>query len=294
MSISRSPPFPSGDISATNVAIADNGTLSIGSQTSAFKAILSAPASMTEDITLTFPLAQGTPGQVLSTFDEFGLLNWSDPGVSQATVTTELSQLNGKAIAQLIGFSNVTLSGTQTIDGVSTSGASIVCLSGQTDPTENGLWSVDDFLPWTRPLGWSDGIGRVPGSIVSVSAAAGGVTYSDTLWFGTGDGSTTASYKQILFPLSQYVTPATGATVTVAINQSTTLFINPAGTIAALTINFPSSPANLTRVQLGTSQTITGLTLGNGTFLGALTTLAAGGFATYIYSSGASKWFRMG
>lgn len=249
---------------------------------------------MVADVELTLPGIYGSAGQLLSSADGVGTLTWSDPGVTQATVTTELSQLSGKAIAGLIGFSNVTLSGVQTIDGASTTNASIVCLSGQTDPTENGLWAVDDFTPWTRPLAWSDGIARVPGSIVSVSSGAGGVTYSDTLWLGTGDGSTTASYKQILFPLSQYVTPATGATITVGINQSTTLFINPAGTIATLTINFPSSPANLTRVQLGTSQTITGLTLGNGTFIGALTTLAAGGFATYIYSSGASKWFRMG
>lgn len=103
-----------------------------------------------------------------------------------------------------------------------------------------------------------------------------------------------ASSMSSTIPVKQYATPATAGTVTVAANGNTVLFLNPAGTIATLTVNLPSTPSDLDRVTLGTSQIVTSLTLGNGTIIGAITTLALGAFATYIYSSDTSSWFRMG
>lgn len=95
-----------------------------------------------------------------------------------------------------------------------------------------------------------------------------------------------------LVPQTQYVTPATGATVTVNSNGHVMLFVNPAGTLATLTITLPSSPTDGDRVTLGSSQIVTGLTMNGGTVIGALSTMAVATFATYTYSSNSSNWFR--
>lgn len=95
-------------------------------------------------------------------------------------------------------------------------------------------------------------------------------------------------------PVLQYATPTTGQTVTVGANKYTRLLINPAGTLLALTVALPGSPANGDIVQLGASQIVTGLTISGGTVIGALTSLAVASFATYCFSFTASKWFRIG
>lgn len=192
----------SGAISGASVAVADNGTLSIGSQSSAFSSILAAPGTLAANVTLTLPATTGDLGQVMQDTDGNGTLGWRDAGVSQAAVNSSLSVLNAKQVADLAGVANVALTGIQTLDGASTSGASIVLLTAQTDPTENGLWSVNDFGAWTRPPGWLGGVTTIPGSVISISEQGGGVSYSDTLWFGTGDGSSTSGYQRVAVALT--------------------------------------------------------------------------------------------
>lgn len=192
-----------GDITPTNVAIADDGVLSIGSQGSAFSSSIAAPGALAADVTITLPETDGGLNQVLYNTDGAGALGWTDAGVSLAAVNNLISGLNAKQVADLIGVSNVALTGIQTLDGASTSGASIVLLAGQTDQTERGMWSVNDFGPWNRPSGWSTNpMQAVPGSLISISSNSGGVSYSNTLWFGEGDASGTASFQQIPVALS--------------------------------------------------------------------------------------------
>lgn len=90
---------------------------------------------------------------------------------------------------------------------------------------------------------------------------------------------------------AQYETPTTGSTVTFGAG-SEVMTINPAGALLALTIAFPASPVNGETRSFNSTQAVTTLTLSGGTFIGGLTTLSLGGFATYIYSSGDSKWHR--
>lgn len=284
----------SGAISGASLAIADDGLISIGSQNSAFKSVMAAPGGMAADVTVTLPATQGSINQVLYSTDGLGALGWAPPGVSQNTLNGSIVVLNGKQVADLFGTSNVALTGVQTVDGVATSSAQIVCLGGQTDQTENGLWSVNDFGAWTRPANWADGIAPVPGALISITSGSGGVGYSNSLWLGSGDSSSTAAFYRVTYPTKQYATPATAATINVGANAHTVLFVNPAGTIATLTINLPSNPVDLNRVEIGSSQIVTSLTIGNGTVVGTLTTIAAGGFATFVYSSNTSSWFRMG
>lgn len=95
-------------------------------------------------------------------------------------------------------------------------------------------------------------------------------------------------------PLVQYAAPVAAATVTVGSNGYVRLLLNPAGTLATLTVALPGSPANGDVVEIGCSQVVTLLTISGGTVIGALTSLAVGGFASYCYSSTASTWFRIG
>jgi hypothetical protein len=95
-------------------------------------------------------------------------------------------------------------------------------------------------------------------------------------------------------PTVQYVTPASADTISVTASRNTIVLINPSGTIAALTVNLPSSPLTGDIVTLSSSQIVTVLTVGNGTLVGTLTTLTVGGFARFCYSSTANKWFRIG
>lgn len=103
--------------------------------------------------------------------------------------------------------------------------------------------------------------------------------------YGMSQGAGNPSYSV------QYSTPATGATVTG--DGSRIIIINPAGTIATLTVVLPASPTEGQECILASSQIVTALTI-TGTITGTLTTLAAGGFARFVYSATAAKWFRAG
>lgn len=89
----------------------------------------------------------------------------------------------------------------------------------------------------------------------------------------------------------QYAQPTTGQSVTM--DNVSTLLVDPAGTLATLTIVLPTAPADKQRAKIGSSQIITVLTV-TGTIVGTLTTLALGGYAEFIWYSAASKWFRVG
>lgn len=97
-----------------------------------------------------------------------------------------------------------------------------------------------------------------------------------------------------LVPAKQYATPTTGSTVTVNNTGYINLMLNPAGTLATLTVTLPGSPTDGDKVTVASSQIVTGLTMNGGTIIGALTTMAVGAFASYVYVSDATSWFRNG
>jgi hypothetical protein len=104
----------------------------------------------------------------------------------------------------------------------------------------------------------------------------------------------TKTVEERLIPQIQYVAPTAGATVNVNNNGYTRLVLDPATTLATLTVTLPGSPQDGDTVEIATSQIITTLTLNGGTIISAIATLALGGFATYLYNSTAGKWFRIG
>ena len=106
------------------------------------------------------------------------------------------------------------------------------------------------------------------------------------------DINTSPSYALPGVPVkTQYVTPTTGQSVTV--NPDTDiLLVDPAGTLATLTIVLPTGQDGK-KVKIASAQILTALTV-TGTIVGTLTTLALAGFAEFVYSSTAAKWFRSG
>ncbi len=146
--------------------------------------------------TLYLPATNPTLGDILYATDGIGTLGWTPAGVSLSSLNGILTSYNTNPKAYLVCHADIeSLSGTQTCDG-QTTGTGFVLMMSQVDVTENGLWLSDDFGAWTRP-GTFPSSDSVPGSIVSVTEQGLGTNYSDTLWFGIGDGSSVAAYRNI-------------------------------------------------------------------------------------------------
>ena len=93
----------------------------------------------------------------------------------------------------------------------------------------------------------------------------------------------------------EYVTPTTGFSNTIA-NTTTNYIVEPAGTLATGTIIMPAAPVNGQRVTITSKTIITALTHSPNsgqTLNGALTTIAANGFGTWIYRSTNTTWYRV-
>jgi len=91
---------------------------------------------------------------------------------------------------------------------------------------------------------------------------------------------------------SQPVTPSaptTGQTVVMSTTQSLNI-VNPAGTLASLTVTMPTNPVDGQVCQILFTQTITSLTLTGCT--PAITTVAAGTTLTFRRNATAATWFR--
>lgn len=83
-------------------------------------------------------------------------------------------------------------------------------------------------------------------------------------------------------------TPTTGTTVAMP-KGTTSLYLTPAGTLAALTVQLPPNPLPGVVVAVGTSATITALTVqtaSGGAVAGAPTTLAAGAHTYFQWLNG--------
>lgn len=91
-----------------------------------------------------------------------------------------------------------------------------------------------------------------------------------------------------------YQAPTTGFSYTFAAGTQV-LVMNPAGTLATGTITMPASPSDGMTVRFSSSQIITALTVSANTgqsIVSAVTTLAAGGGAAYIYRLANTTWYR--
>jgi hypothetical protein len=93
-----------------------------------------------------------------------------------------------------------------------------------------------------------------------------------------------------------YQTPTTGSTLTLAQGYRNVI-IDPAGTLSSLTITMPIGVYDGQKLTIASSQIVTTVThnAGSGqTLKGGLTTLAANGFATWMYKQSNTSWYRVG
>lgn len=88
-----------------------------------------------------------------------------------------------------------TLSGEQTIDGVTTS-ASRVLLTNQTTGSQNGVWLTASGA-WTRPVDWASAAVLPEGQYSIVDNE--GTTFKNTKWFCTNTGGVTVDTTSATF-----------------------------------------------------------------------------------------------
>ncbi len=89
--------------------------------------------------------------------------------------------------------------------------------------------------------------------------------------------------------------PTTGFTITVA-NNTSTLILNPAGTLATGTVTMPATPIDGQEVRFSSTQTVTTLTVSpntSQTISNAPTTIAPGQGYAWIYHLATTNWFRL-
>lgn len=164
-------------------------------------------------------------------------------------------------------------------------GSSYVALSGfnvTLTETTSGTNSGARFDIYATPTGGSSlGIGLSVGAGVMIGQSSadpgtGGLSFNNRL-VDTGYA---------------YATPATGGTVTLGNTTHHTL-IDPAGTLATLTINMPASPIDGQIVDVRISQVVTALTVsGNGNSVkGNPTSAAVGSTFTAIYKISNTTWY---
>lgn len=90
----------------------------------------------------------------------------------------------------------------------------------------------------------------------------------------------------------QYNAPNSGDTIIINANTDV-LIIEPSGAILTLTVTFPTG-FNGKIFSMSSTQAITTVTLGGGVIVNAITTLAASGFAQYVYRLANTSWYRIG
>lgn len=135
--------------------------------------------------------------------------------------------------------------------------------------------------------------GTVTGKRFTISGNASIITSVARVSFpgstpGTCDGSS-------FYTADGYVTdtPTTGGTVSMTEGQKLEI-LNPAGSLAALTVNLPSTPADGQETSIASTHTITALTIAttdSTTIVGAPSTIGPNQRAVFRYSTSGTKWY---
>jgi hypothetical protein len=115
------------------------------------------------------------------------ITNQADPtgaqdGATKNYVDNSVTGMQWKNPVNVATTGNITLSGTQTIDGVATFANWRVLVKNQTDATTNGIYTVQSTA-WTRATD-NDAVGEILSASVWVES---GTTQADTAWVCTND-----------------------------------------------------------------------------------------------------------
>lgn len=160
---------------------------------SAFVSSLNLPTSQLQD-GATFIRSTGSVAMGASlSMGGFTITNLGTPvnGTDSATKSYVDALANGlsfKNAVRALAAANVTLTGTQTIDGVALAVNDRVLLTAQTTGSQNGLWTVQTGS-WTRPSDWAAATTQKEGAYVLVDPD--GTTYKNSKWYCTNTGTIT-------------------------------------------------------------------------------------------------------
>lgn len=157
------------------------------------------------DGTVTSPKLNHTADEAFGTSDtvsasNFRITKLADPTQPQdaATRAWVLANMAGGVVSsttcKAATTANITLSATQTVDGVALSVGDVCLVKNQTVATANGLYTVASGA-WTRHASM-DTWAEVPGMLISVQQ---GSTNADTLWLSTADASGSLGVTNITF-----------------------------------------------------------------------------------------------
>lgn len=113
---------------------------------------------------------------------------------NKAYVDNVAAGLDVKNSVIVASTANLTLSGAQTIDGVSLAVGSRVLVKDQTTSTQNGIYLVASGA-WTRSSDAVQGT-LTPGALIVVEQ---GTVNADTLWLLTSDGTITVDTSPVIF-----------------------------------------------------------------------------------------------
>lgn len=132
-----------------------------------------------------------------------------------------------KKACRVATTANITLSGNQTIDGVTTASGNRVLVKDQTDASENGIY-VTAASTWSRATDADANAKLLSGTFVPVSE---GTTDADTLWFlATNDpiavGTTDQTWREFSGTMTTFDAPA----ITALSISGLTDFTPPIGT----------------------------------------------------------------
>lgn len=160
---------------------------------SALVSSLNLPTSQLQD-GASFIRSTGTVAMAASlSMGGFTITNLGTPvnGTDSATKSYVDALANGlsfKNAVRALGAANITLTGTQTIDGVALSVNDRVLLTAQTTGSQNGLWTVQSGA-WTRPADWAAASTQKEGAYVLVDPD--GTTYKNSKWYCSNTGTIT-------------------------------------------------------------------------------------------------------
>ncbi|MDH1634709.1 phage tail protein [Aeromonas caviae] len=157
-------------------------------------------------------------------------------------VQGELQKLDAKQSVRAATVANITLSGAQTIDGVTLTVGDRVLVKDQTTAAQNGIYLVA-AQSWTRATDADNGTKLSSGARVAVEE---GAVNAGKVWYLTAAGAVTVGTTALLFADERpYATPAIAGHVMLASNAEavagnvTNKAVTPAGAAEAAFMAYP-------------------------------------------------------